>query len=58
MATKERVLKFMVMQHRNPHISEEEFHKYWTKKHAIVASAWLQRNGILRYTQVSYAKLE
>ncbi|KAG9240342.1 EthD domain-containing protein [Calycina marina] len=51
MATKERVLKFTVMQHRNPNISEDEFHTYWTKKHAVLASIWLERNGILGYTQ-------
>jgi hypothetical protein len=53
MAAKERVLKFTVMQNRNPNISEEEFNSYWTRKHAAVAAAWLQRNGILGYTQVS-----
>jgi hypothetical protein len=53
MATKERVLKFTGMQHWNPDISEEEFNTYWTTKHAVVAAAWLQKNGILGYTQVS-----
>jgi len=53
MATKERVLKFTVMQHRNPKISEAEFNTHWTENHAPIASAWLQRNGILGYTQVS-----
>jgi hypothetical protein len=53
MTTKERVLKFTVMQHRNPNISEDEFNTYWTTKHAVAAATWLQRNGVLGYTQVS-----
>lgn len=53
-AIKERVLKFTVMQYRTPKISEEEFHSYWTNKHAVLASTWLQWNGILGYTQVTY----
>ena len=34
-------------------MSEDEFHAHWTRKHAPLASAWLQRNGIIGYTQVS-----
>ncbi|KIM93314.1 hypothetical protein OIDMADRAFT_61654 [Oidiodendron maius Zn] len=51
MATKERLLKFPVMQHRNPDITEDEFNRHWTQKHAVVAAAWLQRNNIIGYTQ-------
>ena len=53
MAIKQRVLKFTVMQHRNLNISEEEFNTYWITKHAAVVATWLQRNGVLGYTQVS-----
>lgn len=52
MATKERVLKFTVMQHRNPEITEDEFNEHWTKRHAPISSAWLARHNILKYTQV------
>ncbi|KAL2072670.1 hypothetical protein VTL71DRAFT_12013 [Oculimacula yallundae] len=51
MATKERVLKLTIMQRRNPTLTEDEFHAHWTQKHAPLASAWLQRNGIIGYTQ-------
>lgn len=34
-------------------MSEEDFHAHWTRKHAPLASAWLQRNEIISYTQVS-----
>ena len=54
MATKERLLKMTVMQHRNPKISEDEFNSHWTSKHAVIASGWLQRNGVLGYTQVHH----
>ena len=53
MAAKQRVLKLTIMQHRNPSMSEEDFHAHWTRKHAPLASAWLQRNEIISYTQVS-----
>jgi hypothetical protein len=52
MATREKLLKFTVMQHRNPAITEEEFNRYWTQKHSVIAAPWLQRNGILGYRQV------
>ncbi|PVH85752.1 hypothetical protein DL98DRAFT_583344 [Cadophora sp. DSE1049] len=32
-------------------MTEDEFHAHWTRKHATLASAWLQRNGIIGYTQ-------
>ncbi|KAG4424774.1 hypothetical protein IFR04_002122 [Cadophora malorum] len=51
MAAKQRVLKLTIMQHRNPSMSEEDFHAHWTRKHAPLASAWLQRNEIISYTQ-------
>ncbi|KAH7364090.1 EthD domain-containing protein [Rhexocercosporidium sp. MPI-PUGE-AT-0058] len=51
MASKERFLKLTIMQRRNPAVAEENFHAHWTRKHAPLASAWLQRNGIIGYTQ-------
>lgn len=53
MTTKERVLKFTIMQRRNANLTEEEFRTYWTTKHAPVASAWFARNNILGYRQVN-----
>ena len=57
MATREKLLKFTVMQHRNPTITEEEFNRYWTQKHSVIAATWLQRNGILGYRQVSHQSI-
>ncbi|RPB01937.1 hypothetical protein L873DRAFT_564302 [Choiromyces venosus 120613-1] len=48
---KERAVKFIIQQYRNPSITEEEFHTYWSKKHAALASPWLVRHGILKYAQ-------
>jgi len=36
---------------RNPAITEEEFHSYWSKVHAPLASLFLKRNGVVKYTQ-------
>lgn len=51
MAT-ENLTRITVFAHRNPAISEEEFHAHWVEKHAPLVSAWLQRHGIVKYTQV------
>lgn len=48
----QKVLKLTIFQQRNPSLTEEEFHKHWTEKHAALASAWFAKNGILGYTQV------
>ncbi|CUS13586.1 unnamed protein product [Tuber aestivum] len=50
-AKKEEVVKFTIQQYRNPAVTEEEFHKYWSEKHAVLASSWLVRHGILKYAQ-------
>jgi len=52
MTTKERVLKLTILQRRSSSFTEEEFHAYWTTKHAPLATKWFERNNILGYTQV------
>lgn len=52
MATKERILRITVLQYKSSKLTDDEFHKHWTQKHAPIASGWLARNGILGYTQV------
>ncbi|KAG0130674.1 hypothetical protein HOY82DRAFT_561867 [Tuber indicum] len=46
-----RVVKFTIQQYRIPTVTEEEFHKYWSEKHAAPASPWLVCHGILKYAQ-------
>ncbi|KAJ9499903.1 hypothetical protein H2202_004893 [Exophiala xenobiotica] len=33
MATKQRLVRFTILVKRNPALTEEEFHSYWTTKH-------------------------
>ena len=49
----EPLLRVTVCVHRKPGTTEEEFNKYWAYKHGPLATDWLQRNGIIKYTQVS-----
>lgn len=49
----ENLIRITVLANRNPNISEAEFHKHWTEKHAPLVSSWLQRHGIVKYTQVN-----
>lgn len=53
MATKSTLIKVSMFTTRKEGISEAEFHKYWTERHSKVVSEWLQRNGVVRYSQVS-----
>jgi hypothetical protein len=53
MATKQRLVRFTILVKRNPALTEEEFHSYWTTKHVPQVQDWLTRHGILKYTQVS-----
>jgi hypothetical protein len=46
------LIRITVFANRNPKISEEEFHKHWAEKHAPLVSSWLQRHGVVKYTQV------
>ncbi|KAF1357566.1 hypothetical protein EJ07DRAFT_167486 [Lizonia empirigonia] len=47
----ENLIRITVLANRNPNISEAEFHKHWTEKHAPLVSSWLQRHGIVKYIQ-------
>ncbi|KAF3033615.1 hypothetical protein E8E12_001967 [Didymella heteroderae] len=47
----ENMLRITVFAHRNPKISEEEYHAHWATKHAPLVSSWLQRHGVVKYTQ-------
>lgn len=51
MAT-DNLLRITVFAHRNPALSEEQFHAHWTTKHAPLVSSWLQRHGVAKYIQV------
>ena len=48
----QRLLRISVLVRRRQGISEEEFQKYWTEKHAPLVTDWLARYGIVRYNQV------
>ena len=48
----EGLTRISVFANRNPSLSEEEFHAHWTEKHGPLVSSWLQKHGIIRYTQV------
>ncbi|KAG9201250.1 hypothetical protein G6514_005981 [Epicoccum nigrum] len=49
--TRENLIRISVFANRNPSLSEEEFHTHWTEKHGPLVSSWLQKHGIIRYTQ-------
>lgn len=53
MATKQNLIKVSMFTTRKEGVSEAEFHRYWTESHSKVVSEWLQRNGVVRYSQVS-----
>jgi hypothetical protein len=48
----ENLIRISVFANRNPSLSEEQFHTHWTEKHGPLVSSWLQKYGIIRYTQV------
>ncbi len=52
MTEPKRLLRLSMMVHRKKGMSEEEFSKYWTQKHAPLVKEWLAKYGVLRYTQV------
>ncbi|OAL30475.1 hypothetical protein AYO22_01673 [Fonsecaea multimorphosa] len=51
--TKQRMVKLSLFARRKSHLSEEEFHQYWSETHRALAMDWLVRYGIVKYTQVS-----
>ncbi|KAH6662585.1 EthD domain-containing protein [Halenospora varia] len=50
-ATHEKLIRVSVAVHRKPGTTEEEFNKYWAYKHGPLATEWLLRCGIVKYTQ-------
>ena len=53
MATRPNLVKVSMFTTRKESVSETEFHRYWTERHSKVVSEWLQRHGVVRYSQVS-----
>jgi hypothetical protein len=53
MATRTNLVKVSIFMTRKEGVSEVDFHRYWTERHSKVVSEWLQRNGVVRYSQVS-----
>lgn len=48
---KHQYVRVTILCHRNPKLTEEEFHKHWSTTHAQKASAHLERYGIVSYKQ-------
>lgn len=53
MASRSNLIKVSMFTTRKESVSETEFHRHWTERHSKVVSEWLQRNGVVRYSQVS-----
>ena len=51
---KTRLLRVAMYVKRKPGLSEDDFNKHWTEKHAPLVSEWLARHGIVRYVQVRW----
>ncbi|OAP65489.1 hypothetical protein AYL99_01461 [Fonsecaea erecta] len=51
MATKQRMLKLSLFARRKSHLSEDEFQRYWSETHRALATEWLVKYGIVKYTQ-------
>lgn len=45
-------LKVTILLTRLPTITESTFHAHWTNQHAKIVSPWLQKHGVIKYTQV------
>lgn len=54
MAEKKRLLRFCMLIKRNPSMSVDEFNDYWTNTHGPIVKEWLQRHGVVKYTQVYF----
>ncbi|KAM0723793.1 hypothetical protein Q7P37_000783 [Cladosporium fusiforme] len=52
MAIEAKPVRVSIFMHRKEGVSEADFHKYWTERHAKVVSDWLQCHGVIKYTQV------
>lgn len=53
----EPLIRVTVLVNRKPGTTEDEFNKYWAYKHGPLATEWLQRNGIVKYVQVSSSRI-
>jgi hypothetical protein len=47
-------IRVTVLAKRNPKLSEAEFHAYWENKHGPLITSWLQKYGVMKYTQVPF----
>ncbi|KAG9240257.1 EthD domain-containing protein [Calycina marina] len=47
----EKLIRVSVHLKRKPGISEDAFNKYWAYTHGPLATEWLLRCGIIKYTQ-------
>ncbi|EXJ73747.1 uncharacterized protein A1O5_03509 [Cladophialophora psammophila CBS 110553] len=54
MATKQRMVKLSLFARRKHHLSEDEFQEYWSGTHKALATEWLAKYGIVRYTQSTH----
>ena len=52
MTTRSDLVRVSIFVTRKEGVTEAEFHQYWTERHSKVVSEWLQRHGIVRYSQV------
>lgn len=43
---KKRLLRMSVAHYKQPHVSDEEFHRWVTQKHAVPAARLHAKNGI------------
>ncbi|KAM0707565.1 hypothetical protein Q7P35_004210 [Cladosporium inversicolor] len=51
MATRSTLVKVSMFTTRKEGASEADFHRYWKERHSKVVSEWLQRHGVVRYSQ-------
>ncbi|KIW27882.1 uncharacterized protein PV07_07580 [Cladophialophora immunda] len=51
MATKQRMVKLSLFAKRKSGLSEDEFQQYWSVTHQALATEWLVKYGIVKYTQ-------
>lgn len=52
MATLQKLTRISMLAKRNPNITEEEFHKQWSKIKGSLATPFLKRLGFTKYLQV------
>jgi hypothetical protein len=52
MATLQKLTRVSMLVKRNPNITEEEFHKQWSKIRGPLVAPFLKRIGFTKYLQV------